>query len=50
MENAGAVVVSHSMQPGARALRGGAVLENGQLHYYDDVEDAIAHHEHNMKL
>jgi capsular polysaccharide transport system ATP-binding protein len=26
----------------------GAVLENGRLTYYKDVEDAIAHHEQNM--
>jgi capsular polysaccharide transport system ATP-binding protein len=26
----------------------GAVLENGKLTYYDDVEEAIRHHNRNM--
>lgn len=48
MKAAGAVVVTHSMTQIRDLCQAGAVLENGQLTYYDDVEDAIAHHERNM--
>ncbi len=48
MENAGAIFVSHSMSTMRDMCEAGAVLENGQLTYYDDIEDAIAHHESNM--
>ncbi|TRW98710.1 ABC transporter ATP-binding protein [Paracoccus sp. M683] len=45
MQNASSVVVSHSM-PFIRGLcTMGAVLENGRLEVFDDLEDAIAHHE-----
>lgn len=48
MQNAGAIFVSHSMGTMRDMCEAGAVLENGQLTYYDDIEDAIAHHEENM--
>lgn len=48
MENSGAIFVSHSMNTMRDMCEAGAVLENGQLTYYDDIEDAIAHHEDNM--
>jgi len=48
MENAGAVVVSHGMGQIRELCDAGAVLEDGQLHYYDDVDEAIAHHTRNM--
>ena len=48
MEHAGAVVVSHSMAQIRDLCDAAAVLENGQLTYYDDVDAAIAHHNRNM--
>lgn len=43
-----AIVVSHSM-PTIRSLcNAGAVLEQGRLHYYPDLEEAIRHHHRNM--
>lgn len=48
MKEAGAIFVSHSMGAVRRFCEAGAVLEGGKLTYYDDVEEAIAHHEANM--
>lgn len=48
MRESGAIVVAHSMSKIRRLCEAGAVLEDGQLHWYDDVEDAIAHHQENM--
>ena len=48
MKTAGAVVVTHSPAQLRSICQAGAVLEAGKLHYYDDVEDAIAHHNDNM--
>jgi len=48
MKNAGAIFVSHSMSTMREMCEAGAVLEDGHLTYYDDIEDAIAHHEQNM--
>lgn len=48
MERAGAVVVTHSMDQVRQLCTAGAVLEAGKLVYYDDVEQAIAHHNRNM--
>ena len=45
---AGAVVVTHSMKQVRDLCQAGAVLENGKLTYYEDLEAAIAHHERNM--
>lgn len=44
-----AIVVSHFMGMIRRICNAGAVLEEGRLTYYDDVEDAIRHHERNMR-
>lgn len=45
MRNASSVVVSHSM-PFVRSLcTMGAVLEDGKLEVFDDLEEAIAYHE-----
>lgn len=41
MESAGALFVSHSMGSVREMCQAGALLEGGQLTYYDDVEDAI---------
>lgn len=49
MQNAGAFVVSHSMNTIRRLCDVGMVLENGRASYYDDLEEAIAHHEDNMR-
>lgn len=48
MEHAGAVVVSHGMGQIREMCDAGAVLENGNLYYYDDVNEAIDHHNRNM--
>ena len=48
MRGAGSVVVTHSMIEVRQLCSAGAVLENGELTYFDDVEDAIAQHHANM--
>ncbi|MBU1836022.1 MAG: ABC transporter ATP-binding protein [Alphaproteobacteria bacterium] len=48
MENASAVVVTHSMNQLRKFCDAGAILENGKLSYFDDIEEAIAHHHKNM--
>ena len=48
LEDAGAIVVSHSDSMLRKICSAGAVLENGVLSYYDDIEEAIAHHNRNM--
>ncbi|EPX75554.1 ABC transporter ATP-binding protein [Salipiger mucosus] len=49
MKDAGAIFVSHSKNTMRDMCQAGAVLENGQLTYYDDIEDALLHHDENMK-
>jgi capsular polysaccharide transport system ATP-binding protein len=44
----GAIFVTHAMPLVRKLCTMGAVLENGRLTWYDDVEEAIAHHERNM--
>lgn len=41
MSGAGAIVVSHSLDLLRRMCQSGALLEKGELTYYDDVGDAI---------
>ena len=48
MKRSGAVFVSHSMTQIRELCTAGAVLDDGQLYYHDDIEDAIAHHYDNM--
>lgn len=48
MRTSGAIVVTHSMPMIRRLCTAGAVLENGQLIWFENVEDAIALHEQNM--
>ena len=48
MATSGALFVSHSIGQVKEMCRAGAVLEGGQLHYYDDVGDAIEHHLRNL--
>lgn len=49
MRRSGAVFVSHSMGMIRQLCTAGAVIDSGRLHYYDDIEDAIAHHFENMR-
>lgn len=48
MERAGAIVVSHSMGQLRELCDMAAVLENGRLEMFENVEEAIARHEENM--
>ena len=45
----GAIMVSHGLGKLRAICSKGAVIENGRLYWYEDIEDAIAHHEANMK-
>lgn len=49
MANSGAIVVSHSMRMLRQSCESGAVLENGKLSYFHDLEDAIDMHLTNME-
>lgn len=48
LESCGAVMVSHSMPMIKRMCTEGAVIENGQLVYYTDIEEAVDHHLRNV--
>lgn len=48
LKTSGAVVITHSMQQVRKMCDTGAVLENGNLYYYENLEEAIAHHHDNM--
>lgn len=48
MKTSGAVFVSHSMRQLRKFCDSGAVLEAGQLKFYDDIDEAIAVHHANM--
>ncbi|MBM1222493.1 ABC transporter ATP-binding protein [Ponticoccus sp. SC2-23] len=48
MQRAGAIVVTHSPAQLRQYCQAGAVLENGHMTYYEDIEDAIAQHNENM--
>ncbi len=50
MKDSGAIVVSHSTGVIRKMCTAGAVLENGMLTYYEDLEEAIAMHNKNMGL
>ncbi|MFQ5438509.1 MAG: ABC transporter ATP-binding protein [Paracoccaceae bacterium] len=47
MTRSGAIFVTHSMPMVRRMCQAGAVLEDGMLTYYDDVEEAIENHNAN---
>lgn len=49
LQTSSAIMVSHGMSKLREICSCGAVLEGGRLHWYDDIEDAIAHHQANMK-
>lgn len=48
MKRSGAFVVSHTIQQIRDLCDVGAVLENGRLYYYDQIEAAIEHHTANL--
>lgn len=48
MKKSGAFVVSHGMGMLRQMCDMGIVLEKGRVDVYDDLEEAIAHHEANM--
>jgi len=48
MQRSGALFCSHSMGMVKELCDMGAVLEDGELYLYDDVEEAVEHHEANM--
>lgn len=50
IEAAGAIVVSHSLRQLAGLCEAGMVLDQGRLHWHDDVRDAIDHHRELMGL
>lgn len=43
-----AIAVTHSTAQLRKLCQAGAVLENGKLTYFDDVEDAVHQHQFNM--
>ncbi|MGY6409644.1 MAG: ABC transporter ATP-binding protein [Alkalilacustris sp.] len=49
LRDSGAIMVSHSMAKLRQICTKGAVIEKGRLWWYEDIEDAIAHHQANMK-
>ena len=48
MQNASAIVVSHSFGMLREICHAAAVLENGKLTYFDDLEEALRQHLDNM--
>lgn len=48
MQQSGALFVSHGMDTLRRFCTAGAVLEDGRLTYYHDLEEAIARHHQNL--
>lgn len=49
LEKAGAIFVNHSPGASREICTAGALLENGKLTYYDDLEEALEVHDENMK-
>jgi capsular polysaccharide transport system ATP-binding protein len=49
MGEADVIMVSHGANNLRQYCDSGIVLENGRLTYYDDIEDALAVHEENMR-
>lgn len=49
LSQAGSIVVSHSEGTLRSICSAGAVLENGVLHYFEDVDEAIERHQANME-
>ncbi len=49
MKECGVIMVTHSIGTAKEVCKHGGVLENGKLHYFDDVNDAIAMHMDNVR-
>ncbi|MDW4498121.1 ABC transporter ATP-binding protein [Sulfitobacter sp. D35] len=49
MADSSAIVVSHSTKMVLDLCDAGAVLENGNFIYYEDIRDAIEHHDWNLE-
>ena len=49
LQDSGAVMVSHSMEKLRTICTRGVVIEKGRLWWYEDIDEAIAHHHANMK-
>lgn len=49
LKDAGLLMVSHSTGTIRAYCRAGLVLEGGTARYFEDVNEAIAHHEENMR-
>ena len=49
MKDSGAIMVTHQLGQVKRLCQHAAVLENGTLHYYTNVNRAILHHQRLMK-
>lgn len=50
LRESGAVMVTHGLGQVKRLCDHAAVLENGQLYFYTDTQDAIRHHQELMKI
>lgn len=50
LKTSGAVMVSHSMGQVRSICDAAAVLEDGRLTWYEDVDEGIDHHNRNMKV
>lgn len=48
-KTSGAIVVSHSSPMIRKMCDMGAVLEDGEVTFYDDIDDALEHHHENIK-
>ena len=49
LKKSGAIMISHSLNKVRQLCDSGSVLENGNLTYYEDVEEAIHQYERNMR-
>ena len=50
LETSAAIMVTHALGQVKRLCDHAAVLEEGQLYYYEDVQEAIEHHQQLMKV
>lgn len=50
MKSSGAIIVSHSLGFVERVCHHGVVLENGKVTFYDDIKEAILHHQEMVKF
>lgn len=50
IQSAGVLFVSHSLGQVRELCKAGAVIEGGNLYYYEDVNEAIEHHLRNLDV